>query len=63
MPMAAITLPWRSRIGALTDATPGSRSSTLSIQPFDASSPRRILPAEPASSGSDAPTATIVRSP
>ena len=51
---AAITLPAASRTGALTDATPGSRSSTLSTQPRPRRpSPRSTLPAEPRSSGSD----------
>ena len=71
--------PWRSRTGALTEATPGSRSPTLSAHPRAAwhvtavgrpggdrsASPahaRKTLPAEPFVSGSEAPTATMVRS-
>ena len=38
---AATTVPARSRTGALTDATPASRSSTLSIQPSADSASRR----------------------
>ena len=51
---AAITAPSAARTGALTDATPASRSATLSAHPrFKASgSPRKIFPAEPASRGS-----------
>ena len=63
-PIAATTAPLRSRTGALTEATPGSRSSTLSTHPGPSGvSPRSTRPADPAVSGSAAPTATMVRSP
>ena len=57
---AATTRPVRSCTGADTLATPSSRSPTLATH--SPGSPRSTLPAEPASSGSRAPTATIVRS-
>ena len=51
------------RTGALTEATPRSRSSTLSAHPLRraSGSSRSTLPAEPRSIGSTAPTGTIVR--
>ena len=60
-PTAASTEP-STRTGALTDATPGSRSPTLAIQPNGPISPERMRPAEPRSRDRTAPSATIVRS-
>ena len=60
--IAATTTLAPSTTGALTEATPGSRSSTLSTQPPGVT-PRSTRPAEPTSSGSSAPSGTIQRSP
>ena len=59
---AATTRP-AATTGALTDATPRSRSSTLWAQPRrkTSASAARALPADPRSIGRVAPTATIVR--
>ena len=52
-----------TRAPALTEATPGARSSTLSTHSRPVgTSPRRTVPADPRVSGSRAPSATIVRS-
>src|SRR5438034_277665 len=76
---AAATTPGPSKTGALTLATPASRSPTLAAHPrrrTDASSravmsnraasvaqARRTLPPEPRSSGSTAPRGTVSRRP
>ena len=54
---AATRSPCADRTGALTDATPASRSSTLATHPCGPSSPDSTRPADPSSSGSRAPRA------
>lgn len=59
---AAMTVPDPSRTGALTEAAPGSRSSTLSIHPArESGRPASTRPAEPTSIGSRLPSGTIHR--
>ena len=61
---AAITVPSTSKIGALTDATPFTRSSTDSIQPAVLRrEPVRTRPADPRVNGNNAPSGTIQRKP